>query len=175
MTELVPPPDIARVFERAGWRPGRRVVDLPPSSAAHPAAQILVSFAGLVLYPDADAGVDCAPSDIRFGPVELRAPLVSEWAGRMAVTLVPVAEVHFSNDVLLVATDGRCFGFGYVDSAFFFLGHTLWEAASRLLQGSRAMPMLLPWESAVQLYGQVFTHESPNLYVPSTHATEKPR
>jgi SUKH-3 immunity protein len=164
MVCLTPPPEVVFSFERAGWHAGYRLADqllMPPS---HPAAQILASFGGLVVRPESKAGAECAAADISFGRLAEQDPLVAEWAALLGTELLGVAECHSGHEALFVATDGRCYGLSYIHTAFYYYGDTFSEAIIRILKGYRAKPMLLPTQSEVTLYGEVFTSTSPSLY-----------
>jgi len=171
MSSLDPPTEIAPLFDRAGWHARRQSCAPSTPEAAHPAEQVLASFAGLVVRPEREAGVDCSTSVISFGRVQVRDPLIPEWEALLNVQLIPIGECDFGHGALLMATDGRCFGTSNIHVAFYFLGSTFWEAVAGLLTGHRAKPMLLPRQETVTLYGQVFDHGSPGLYAPDTHTT----
>ena len=166
MNNLDLPPEVARLFALAGWKDGRQAAAPPFADTAHPAEEVLRSFAGLVVRPEKE-GVECGASTVSFGSVEVRDPLVAEWEVLLDTKLVPIGECDFGHDALLMATDGRCFGLSYIHEAFYFHGNTLREAITRILTGRRARPMLLPRQSSVTLYGEVFNQNSPSLYTPA--------
>jgi len=148
-------PSVLRLLKAAGWRANRKVAVSPSVPANHPAWQALSSFGGLHIYPDGDAGIECATSDIDFNS-PAATPELAEWAQLLRSTLVPVAGVHRSHGLLCIASDGTCFGSSYIHDAFYFEGDRLDVAIERMLLGKRARPMLRPDQSQVTLYGQTF-------------------
>jgi hypothetical protein len=188
---LAPPAEVLPFFERAGWYPGRCANDRVPTPTSqgiagspqssvsragggpdaarvwgrsHPAERILASFAGLVVRPESSTGVECAAGDIAFREVDVRDPIVAEWSALLQTQLVGVAECHSEYEVLVVGADERCFGFSYIDSAFYFFGSSFARTATAILRGYRARPMLLPNQVSAMLYGEVFMRGNPEIY-----------
>jgi hypothetical protein len=171
MTLLVPPPEVLSLFERAGWYVNRHVTESLPIPFSHPAAQILASFAGLEVQPESEAGIECATSDINFGPLSEDDSLVAQWAALLETDLVGFAEYHCSHGALYVASDGRCYGLSYIHPAFYYCGSTFSDAIIKILKGYKAKPMLLPNQDEVTLYGETHTTHSPDLYDYKAHSS----
>jgi hypothetical protein len=164
MNPLPPPTEVAPLFDAAGWYPGRIATDYTRPNTSHPAAPVLASFAGLMVRPGITQGLECAAADMHFCEAENDDPVVREWADLLQTELIGVAECHDSHELLLIASDGRCFGFSYIHEAFYFYGSCFSEAAANILIGRRAKPMLHPKQSSVTLYGEVFERGDPELY-----------
>jgi len=158
-----PPSSIRALFIAAGWRPGRNVSSLTPLSD-HPASAILSALCGLAVRPAAAKGLECATSDLKFELSELEFSSVAEWEVLLGVRLIGVAAVHRRHGILFVASDDRCFVQSCVDDVFSFAGATFSEAASRMLLGQRARPMLRPEQTSISLYGIPFERDSPDVY-----------
>jgi hypothetical protein len=107
--------------------------------------------------------VECATSDIRFGPLDNNSE-VDIWAGLLGTTLIGIAEVHHAHGELYIDSSGRCFGRSCLHEAFYFEGASFGEAVERLLLGRRARPLLRSDQESVTLYGEEFTAEHPEVY-----------
>lgn len=164
MNTMTPPAEVVSLFETAGWYPGRNAGSNSLTSASHPAALVLASFSGLVVFPRSTEGLECGTGDMQFGEVATDESLVNDWANLLQTELIGVAECHGGNEQLLIASDGRSFGLSYIHDAFYFYGDCFSEAAKKVLMGQRAKPLLHPKQLSVKLYGKSFERGSPDLY-----------
>lgn len=165
MTERVRPPTrLLAQFLFAGWYPGRRRKVSPLVPAGHPAAAVLAAFGGLHVGC-VGRGQECEASDIQITELDNGLPIVDTWTNLLGTPLIGIAEVHNAHGELYIDGFGRCFQLAQVDEdTTTFEGGTFDEAATRLILGRKARPMLRPDQEAVCLYGQTFRRRDPGIH-----------
>lgn len=127
----------------------------------HPAHEVLAELGGLQI--------------IRGGIVELdfqHVPdidrLIEPWAEALQTRLIGIAEAHNAHGVLYMTGVGHVIGVSMIHPACWFEGRTIGEALSRVLNGERSRPMLLPGEAEVKLYGDIFRHGDSEVITPNS-------
>jgi hypothetical protein len=136
---MKPPSSVMRLFEQAGWAPGRSVgvdaaalADLPHNQHAF---VVLSSFGGLRVGISG-AGRDCAASDIEFftAPSKWDVELVEKWRG-LTGPLTPIASAQNEHMEVFLDQQGRCYVHTNPDGKLYFVAETFSEAAELLLLG----------------------------------------
>ena len=80
--------------------------------------------------------------------------------------MIGIANLDDGHAVLLMCSDGTCFGSSTVHDACYFLGQDLNAAIERLLTGIKAKPLLVRGQHSVTLYGKTFDANDPDLHIP---------
>lgn len=158
--------EAARLLAQEGWTSGRRAPLPDTIPTAHPAAAILENLSGFRIG-ETGAGVECARSDVNFGPVDDGREDIARLEALLGETLVGVAEVHNAHGELYVDGRGRCFGVSLVHSATWLEGETLDIALGRLLAGLRPRPILLPGQDDVIFFGETYRAGDERLFDPA--------
>ena len=115
--------EAARLLAKSGWTPDRRVPAPVTISKAHPATAVLESLTGIRIG-EAGAGVECAKSDVNFGPVDDGREDIARLEALLTETMVGVAQVHDRHAELYIDGRGRCFGVSLMHSATWLEGET---------------------------------------------------
>ena len=170
-------PTVLQALQAKDWTAARRCT-IPaavqaaaagqPQLAQHPALAVLHHLAGLHIG-QCGAGLECATSDIEFDwnedsftgqdPDEA----LMAWEQRLNCRLIPIADIHHAHAELLLASDGRCFCWGFGDLSF--EADTLQQALEHLLLGIRSRPLLAPGQTVAELYGIRFQAGDPRIYL----------
>ena len=157
------PPELQAPFLLAGWSSGRRVSVSADVPTGHPAVEVLANLAGLAVGVTGP-GIECAASDISFGESPDRLPEADALEVAFESRLIAIAEIHNGHGQLLMDEAGRCFGVSLMHAATWFEGAILAAALRSLLTGLKGRPILLPGQTAVELYGQTFVEGDTALY-----------
>ena len=163
---LLPPENVRALFVEAGWRPGRRVLVSGLAGLDHPGAAILEAFDGLLVgSPPLTEAVTVARDNVTFGPVEERGDLVAAWEACLRTRLIGVGTAQDGYEEVWVSAAGFWFLNSTVAEGFALAGESFAEAMECSLRRSRRVrPMLLPGETSVELYGQTYGREHPDLF-----------
>ncbi|MXP29955.1 hypothetical protein GRI58_14180 [Porphyrobacter algicida] len=143
-------------FRRAGWVPERRVQVSTNVPRDHRAFDVLQSFGGLKVG-ETGRGEECAKSDVEFYETDMPDQLVEAWQTILKCRFVGIGECHHGHGQLWLDETGRLFNSGLAGMPKVSLeGTTFAEGMERLLRGFRSKPMLLPWQTQVTVWGEVF-------------------
>lgn len=156
------PESVRSIMEAGGWRPGRRV-KRAEIKQGHPASAVLEELNGLHVG-SSGPGEECASGDLHFHHVREEIRTVEEWASILRTDLVGVALARSGQAVLLMADDGRCFSYGFVDEGFRFVGRNIEEALERELLGRKSQVLIPPNRDYVMHYGVRCTRGSAASY-----------
>lgn len=165
---MILPSDILPFFQKAGWSADRQIILAPWVRSViphgHPAGPLLSTFTGLTVG-ECGAGEQCATSDIVFGFIEPEED-IKTWSELLDTALIGLASVCHHHGQLFMDSSGRVFCLSGIHDAFWFEGETFLDAIRALLFGRRtSRPMLRPDQESVDLGGDTFTRESPELFL----------
>ena len=153
------------LLQVAGWTAERKMEVTRICPRWHPAHAVLEALSGLVLRPAQSAGAECATSTIEFKHVDASedGQLLGESIGAL---MIGIANLDDGHAVLLMSSDGACFGSSTVHDACYFLGQNLGASIELLLAGIKPKPLLVRGQKTVTLYGKTYDASDPDLYVP---------
>ena len=157
------PPHLRPRFRDAGWFEGRHASVDPAIYQDHPASEILHALGGLELsQPSPNVNL------IAFKTVSGSLPVLAGLEAALNTKLFGIAEQDDGHAELYVASRGQVIGCSLVHSACWFLGATFASSLEALVRGERARPIMLPGDTKVSLYGQVFRIGEEGVLSPSS-------
>ena len=148
-------------LQKIGWFEGRSVAVNPSVPSNHPAYQVLAELSGLRIVRDRTVEIDFQyVTDDDGATVPLASALKTQMIG--------IGWHHYRHGQFFMTASGHVIGRDLEDDAFWLQGRTIEEAIADASSGKRSRPMLLPNQSEVMLYGEVFRHGNPAVVGPAS-------